>query len=271
MSSLNREGLSSLYFARPQLLRPSRGAAGKFFWHGALRAVSLDERSICTRRGTFPAKSRRLACADFERWQTALGKMKTLTAVLFVGGESRRMGRDKATLEINGEPLWLRQLKTLRELQPQKILISARTKPVWCPPEIEVVLDEPPSRGPLSGLAAVIQRIQTTHLLALAVDLPQMPVAHLEKLWSMADAGVAVVPRNAEHFEPLCAIYPVEIREAVQKAAADINASLHNFIRHVAGERQVRFHSISKSERAFYRNTNTMEDFIQAADDWDGS
>jgi molybdenum cofactor guanylyltransferase len=98
--------------------------------------------------------------------------MKTLTAVLFTGGESRRMGADKATLVLDGEPLWSRQLRTLRELQPERILISARTKPAWCPPEIEVVLDKPPSRGPLTGLAAALKRIHTTHLFALAIDLP---------------------------------------------------------------------------------------------------
>src|SRR5437867_2135004 len=98
--------------------------------------------------------------------------MKTLTAVLFAGGESRRMGADKAMLEIGGEPLWARQLRRLRELQPERILISARSKPAWCPAEIETVLDEPPSRGPLSGLAAALKIIQTTHLLALAIDLP---------------------------------------------------------------------------------------------------
>src|SRR5438552_6491344 len=98
----------------------------------------------------------------------------TLTAVLFVGGESRRMGVDKATLRIAGEFLWERQLKVLRELKADALWISARTKPAWCPKEIEVVLDDPPSRGPLSGLSAVLNKMQTTHALALAIDLPRM-------------------------------------------------------------------------------------------------
>jgi len=63
--------------------------------------------------------------------------MKTLTAVLFVGGAARRMGTDKASPLWQGEPLWSRQLRTLRELQPQKILISARTRPDWCPAAVE--------------------------------------------------------------------------------------------------------------------------------------
>ena len=92
----------------------------------------------------------------------------TLTAVLFAGGEARRLGADKATLLWEGEPLWSRQLRTLRELAPEKILISARTKPAWCPPEIETVLDEPPARGPLSGIVAALKKMETTHLLALA-------------------------------------------------------------------------------------------------------
>lgn len=74
--------------------------------------------------------------------------MKTLTAVLFAGDESRRMGRDKATLRIDGETLWPLQLRILRELQSEQIMVSTRGRPAWCPPEIETVLDQPPSCGP---------------------------------------------------------------------------------------------------------------------------
>src|SRR6185312_15889507 len=98
----------------------------------------------------------------------------TLTAVLFVGGLSRRMGEDKATLQFDGEPLWVRQVQLLRELKPDVLWISARARPIWCPSEIEVIADEPPSRGPLSGLAAALRKIQTSHLLALAIDMPRM-------------------------------------------------------------------------------------------------
>ena len=132
--------------------------------------------------------------------------MTMLTAVLFVGGESRRMGADKATLIFEGEPLWSRQLGTLRELSPEKILISARTKPSWCPPEIETVLDEPPSRGPLSGLAGALKKITTTHLLVLAVDMPWMTSAHLRWLQSRSVHGVGVMPVLRGHCEPLSAI-----------------------------------------------------------------
>jgi molybdopterin-guanine dinucleotide biosynthesis protein A len=37
----------------------------------------------------------------------------TLTAVLLAGGESRRMGRDKAAIVFRGQLLWQRQIELL--------------------------------------------------------------------------------------------------------------------------------------------------------------
>lgn len=183
--------------------------------------------------------------------------MRTLTAVLFTGGESRRMGTDKAMLVLKGEPLWARQLRILRALRPEKIMISARNKPSWCPPDIEVVLDWPPSRGPLSGLAAALRKIQTTHLLALAVDLPKMTSAHLKKLWSLSQPGIGVVPKNGRNFEPLSAIYPAEGICLAEDGLLYNDFSLHNFIRTLAAQQQVSFYTIKKSERLIYQNVNT--------------
>ncbi|MDP9003372.1 MAG: NTP transferase domain-containing protein, partial [Verrucomicrobiota bacterium] len=78
--------------------------------------------------------------------------MLTLTGMLLIGGESRRMGRDKATIEFKGQHLWRRQLEVLRLLGAERILVSTRTLPSWLPDDVEPLLDDPPSRGPLSGL-----------------------------------------------------------------------------------------------------------------------
>lgn len=185
--------------------------------------------------------------------------MTTLTTMLCVGGESRRMGIDKATLVLNGEPVWTRQLQILQALHPEKILISARSKPSWCPDDIEMVLDEPPSCGPLSGLTAGLNIIQTTHLLALAIDLPQMTAAHLKKLWSLAQPGMGVVPENGRFFEPLCAIYPVEGLSAAEELLVGEDFSLQKLVRILAGHRRVLIHHVDPSEASNYQNFNTKE------------
>ena len=78
----------------------------------------------------------------------------SLSAVLLAGGESRRMGTDKATFLFRGKPLWQVQLETLRRLRPAEIFLSARTDPSWRPDDVQFIADIPPSCGPLSGIAA---------------------------------------------------------------------------------------------------------------------
>jgi molybdopterin-guanine dinucleotide biosynthesis protein A len=184
----------------------------------------------------------------------------TLTAALFTGGESRRMGVDKATLVFAGETLWSRQLGLLRELKLKKILISARAKPVWCPAEIEIVLDEPPSRGPLSGLSAALKDLQTTHLLTLAVDLPQMTTEYLRKLWSLAQPGVGVIPQSGKYFEPLCAIYPIEATTMAANALASGELSLQSLAQNLLEQNHARIYPVSEAERRFYYNANSPAD-----------
>lgn len=183
--------------------------------------------------------------------------MKTLTAVLFAGGESRRMGADKATLVINGEPLWSRQVRLLRELEPQKIIISARSRPAWCPPEIEVVPDAAPSCGPLSGLAAVLASITTTHALVLAMDLPLMKAGFLFDLWAECEPGRGVVPAYDEFVEPLCAIYPAAAASLVGAALAGEDFALHGMVESLRSRQLLQVFPVSAEDRPFFLNLNT--------------
>jgi len=185
----------------------------------------------------------------------------TLTVVLFVGGLSRRMGEDKATLQFAGEPLWARQVRLLRELRPDVLWISARARPEWCPREIEVIADQPPSRGPLSGLAAALRKIQTSHLLALAIDMPQMSAGMLERLWSLAKPGCGVVSARGDLLEPLCAIYPAEAAaNAATALSSGDDVSLQSFVHTLCRENRMRVHPVSESEQCFFQNVNTRRD-----------
>jgi len=178
-----------------------------------------------------------------------------LSAVLLAGGESRRMGRDKATIEFNGVPLWKRQLELLRALQPKEIFVSARTKPKWLPDDVELLLDDPPSRGPLSGLTKALVAMRAPHLLALAVDMPFMTVGELRKLLELATEGYGVVPVIGERAEPLAAIYPAH-------AAADFKAALagEDFsLQRLVGKFAPRHRIATKEAMDLYRNFNTPE------------
>jgi len=127
--------------------------------------------------------------------------------VLLVGGESRRMGTDKATFLFHGKPLWQVQLETLRKLRPAEIFLSARTDPSWRPNDVQFVADIPPSRGPLSGVAASLTKIHTAHLLALAIDMPSfMTENYLRSMCDAIERGRGVIAKIGNRAEPLAAV-----------------------------------------------------------------
>jgi molybdenum cofactor guanylyltransferase len=184
----------------------------------------------------------------------------TVGGLLLAGGMSRRMGRDKATLVFGDQPLWSKQVSLLQSLGAQPILVSARTVPAWLPPCTQLLLDTPPSKGPLSGLAAALAHIETSHLLALAVDLPQLTVEHLRKLIAMAEPGFGVVPRSEEYFEPLCAIYPKGAADYAQAALTSGDVSLQSLVGTLRDRGLVKEYALSPGERLLYRNYNTPDD-----------
>jgi molybdenum cofactor guanylyltransferase len=183
-----------------------------------------------------------------------------ISAVLLAGGESRRMGKDKATVLFRGKPLWQIQLALLRKLEPEEIFVSARTDPSWCPADVQLVADDPPSRGPLSGIAASLAQMRTAHLLALAIDMPFMNENYLRYLCDQIESGVGVLPKIGNRAEPLAAIYPREASAAFQSALAGTDFSLQTLTGRLVDARKLREISVTMEQKKLFRNVNKLSD-----------
>jgi molybdenum cofactor guanylyltransferase len=183
-----------------------------------------------------------------------------ISAALLAGGQSRRMGRDKATIPFRGEPLWQIQLDLLHKLQPAEIFVSARTDPIWRPPDLTFVPDEPPSRGPLSGLTATLARIRSNHLLVVAIDMPFMNEDHLRYLCDKIEPGRGVLPMIGNQLEPLAAIYPLEARVDFVNALSGVDFSMQTLTNHLVKIGRLRVIRVSEEEQRFYRNLNEPDD-----------
>jgi len=184
----------------------------------------------------------------------------TLTAVLLAGGESRRMGEDKATILFRGQPLWQIQLDLLRKLQPEEIFISARVDPPWRPADVQFISDDPPSRGPLSGLTGTLAQIQTDYLLALAVDMPFMTESYLRGLCERSEQGRGVVPVLENRFEPMAAIYPRDAYEDVISALSSGDFLLQSLVKKLIAAGKLQSTQVSEEEKPFFRNLNEPRD-----------
>jgi molybdopterin-guanine dinucleotide biosynthesis protein A len=185
----------------------------------------------------------------------------TLSAVLLTGGESQRMGVDKATILFRGQPLWQRQIELLRNLGPEKIFVSGRTEPSWLPLDVEVILDEPPSRGPLSGLTRAFEKLETSHLVALAADMPFMTIEQMAMLWSLAAIGCGVLPMIGERAEPLAAIYPREAAGELSTALSGADFSLQRVSRNLVHSGKLSIFQVPAGDAELYRSVNEPQDF----------
>jgi molybdopterin-guanine dinucleotide biosynthesis protein A len=181
-------------------------------------------------------------------------------AVLLAGGQSRRMGEDKATILFRGRPLWQNQLDILRKIGPEVIFVSARTDPLWRPADAEFVEDAPPSRGPLSGISATLSQITTEYLLALAIDMPFMTESYLRSLCERIEPGRGVVPVIENRAEPLATVYPRDAKAEFRDALSGDDFSLQSLVRTLIAANKLFPIEVSDSEKDLFRNLNEPPD-----------
>jgi len=138
---------------------------------------------------------------------------RKLYGLLLAGGQSRRMGRDKAALPTDeGVPLWLRTFQLLKELLPESYvsLRPGQTLPQHDAEYAPVLVDRARSTGPLSGILTALASQRDTAWFVLACDLPLLDKATLQFLLeNRQQHKLATAYRSARDGlpEPLCAIY----------------------------------------------------------------
>ncbi len=189
------------------------------------------------------------------------GGVGTFAAVLLAGGQSRRMGRDKALLPLpDGRLLWERQLGVLRELRPAELFISGSARPGF-PADVPLLADEFPGRGPLGGIAAALAAMKSARLVVLALDLPKMDAPFLQGLLASSQEGSGMVPRHpgADGFyEPLAAIYPRACAPAAREALHAGRLSLQAFVQSAGPS--LRPYLLATGQEGLFANWNRPED-----------
>ncbi|MFZ0760880.1 MAG: molybdenum cofactor guanylyltransferase [Candidatus Sulfotelmatobacter sp.] len=141
-----------------------------------------------------------------------------LTAFLLAGGQSTRMGVDKAFVGFAGRTLLARALSLAHSITTQVRIVGSPAKFAAFAPVVEDIYH---GRGPLGGIHAALRSSLTDLNLILAVDTPFVSPEFLQYLVSQARAApqaAVVVPRSAGGWQPLCAVYRRNFAEAAETA-----------------------------------------------------
>lgn len=192
---------------------------------------------------------------------------QSLTIVIQAGGQSSRMGQDKALMPFLGRPLIVRLVERLRSAQTGLWLVANR-------PEayeflgLPVVSDRVQGQGPLGGLLTALASAPSDLVGVVACDMPFLnPALLLAQARLLIAEGVdVVVPRSPEGLEPLHAIYRRDVcLPAVQMA---LEAGKRRMI---GWFETVKVRELQPEEAAVYDpllrsfvNVNTPDEFSQA-------
>ena len=144
-----------------------------------------------------------------------------LTLIIQAGGESRRMGGDKALKQFLGEPLIQRLVKRLKPLG-QDIAIVTRSPADYAFLNLPTYTDVHPGVGALGGLLTAMCVAETQFVAVVACDMPFVNPELLLYQWCLIqERGIdAVIPLHDDELQPFHAIYRVKtclpaVRDAI--------------------------------------------------------
>ncbi|HEY6553850.1 MAG TPA: molybdenum cofactor guanylyltransferase [Vicinamibacteria bacterium] len=153
---------------------------------------------------------------------------QAVVGFVVAGGQSRRMGRDKALLPWEEGTLLGHALERLRRVTDDVRILCGPT-PRYESHGAPVVPDTVADQGALGGVFSGLSALDRPLGLFLAVDLPAVPVALLEALVAGAPGFDAVVPVSSRGPEPLCAVYSLACLEPIRQRLAAGEAKMTSF------------------------------------------
>ena len=182
--------------------------------------------------------------------------MGEIPCVIFAGGKSSRMGRDKALLPFGS-------FATLTEFQLAKfrpyfkdIYISCKNRQKF---DFEANfiedLKEYKDAAPHVGLISVFEQLKSDAIFVLSVDVPFFEIQHFQKLYLALDSHEAVIAKSPNGTQPLCAIYKKSILPHLKELT---EAKKYRFA-HLFEKIDVAF--VPFAEEEIFTNLNTPEEY----------
>lgn len=154
-----------------------------------------------------------------------------VTGILLAGGKSRRMGQDKARLQLDGEMLFLRSLALLQRYF-RKVLIAG-DRPDLARADVPAIADIYPGSA-LGGLYTGLSSAQTEWIFVAPCDMPYPDGRLVEMLLSQRYGIDAVVPRTPNGYEPVFAVYHRNCLPCMEEMLRNNQHRIYDFYQRIA-------------------------------------
>jgi molybdopterin-guanine dinucleotide biosynthesis protein A len=185
---------------------------------------------------------------------------QTSVAIL-AGGQSRRMGQEKAFLTIGGRPVIQRVLWSIADLSDD-LLIVTNAPDMYRHLGQRMVSDVYPGKGALGGIYTAIHAARHSHCLVVACDMPFLNTDLLSHLMTLSPDFDVVIPLIRDFPETMHAIYGKTCLEPIERRLSADQLKIISFFD------DVRVHYVPREEVARYDpafhsflNMNTPDDW----------
>ena len=182
--------------------------------------------------------------------------MYNIPAIIFAGGKSSRMGKDKALLPF-------RTISTMSEYQYRKLQnlfceVYLSVKKNKFDFSCTIIKDIYPESSPLIGLVSALNYTKSDAIFVLSVDAPlvdTMIIHSLMQNYKKHPTLDAIIAQSPKGIQPLCGIYNKSI---LTQANKHLKADIHK-LRALLQESNVAY--ISYDEEKMFSNINTPQEY----------
>lgn len=190
-----------------------------------------------------------------------------LRALILAGGESRRMGRNKALLRYFGQPQVWHLYRMISGLIPETY-VSCREDQAELYEGLPLIKDLPEyaGHGPVSGLLSAVQQLPGDWLL-VGCDYPLLGEPHLQALLDADQPDIAAVAWKSPESgrpEPLLTLYKAGCFPGLTTAFNSGNDSLSHYLQSIPTV------MLDPGNGHFLRSADTPDDYENILDSLGG-
>ncbi|WP_293444311.1 molybdenum cofactor guanylyltransferase [Persephonella sp.] len=198
-----------------------------------------------------------------------------ISAVLLAGGQSKRMGRDKAFLQLNGKTFLRIIAEKLSRYCDQIIVSGNKEKELYLSQlrgiksQIDFVKDKNPFTGPLNGIVSCRKKIKNEIVFISTCDTPLLNEEIIPYLSGKIDVYDAVIPivNNKEQF--LNTVYKKSALDRGERLYTEGVRSLYKWVNHLKilkiSEKEIKY--IDKHIYSYW-SINRPEDYERIKNLW---
>jgi len=156
-------------------------------------------------------------------------KFSNITGIILGGGQSRRMGRDKRSLQWEGEPFLDRVCRLMDTLFDEVLVVTAQNDYDCSHLPVRLVTDKIPKKGSLGGLYTGLIEATNSLIFAVGCDMPFLLKESIARL-CLAPASDVLVVKLSTGIQPLHARYSKRCVPVIQEMIHEGDLKIQNLV-----------------------------------------